>query len=221
MTPPRPRRGSFVLWLPVSRQSAVWRYLRQITPARNPSPRASASVASGRSWIASSSESPSEEACDCAAVGDDARADRRRRSPWSPYWRAHVSCHASPALAQPRRCRSPRPKSGQKDRQSHLSCSPSPFPGGQRRCRRLCLAFRCFVQRRTESQMSSVPPKHSVNVNAGPRGRFRRGRFSGPRQRTAVASGSAPPSELATKGTPPSAPKARSRTRARAEPRAR
>ena len=107
------------------------------------------------------------------AVGDDARADRTRHSPSSPYWRAHASGLASPAPARPCRYRSRRLKSGQKDRQSHLSYSPSPFPGGQRRCHRLCLAFRCFVQRRMESQMSSVPPEHLVNVNAGPPGMFR------------------------------------------------
>ncbi len=95
------------------------------------------------------------------------RADRRRRSPLIPCWRGHVSSLVSPVLARPRRYRSPRLKSDQKDRQSHLSCSPSPSPGGQRRCRRLCLAFRCFVQRRTESQMSSVPQKHSIDFNAG------------------------------------------------------
>src|ERR1700722_12375502 len=68
---PRRDRGGdqtrFSLCCPEANQP-FGRYLRQITPARNPSPRASASVDSGRSWIASSSVSPSEDACDWAVL---------------------------------------------------------------------------------------------------------------------------------------------------------
>jgi hypothetical protein len=105
-------------------------------------------------------------------VGDDPRADRRRHSPLIPYWRGHVSSRVAPVAAGPRRYRLPRPKSGQKDRLSCLSCSPSPSPSGQTRRPRLRLAFRCFVQRQTESPMSCVSPKHVSDVNVGPQGRF-------------------------------------------------
>ena len=44
------------------------RYRRQIRPTRNPNPRASAMADSGRSRTASSSESPSDAACDWAVL---------------------------------------------------------------------------------------------------------------------------------------------------------
>jgi hypothetical protein len=43
-------------------------YRRQIAPIRNPSPRAKATVDSGRSRTVSSTVSASEEACDCVAL---------------------------------------------------------------------------------------------------------------------------------------------------------
>jgi hypothetical protein len=163
--------GSFILGLLRSRGNQLG-----ATFARSPRPRTRAQER-GRAWIAGALElrlraSRRATKPEIAPCWRRPRADRRRHSPLIPYWRGHVSFHVSPALAQPRRYRLPRPKSGQKDRLSHLSCSPSPSPGGQRRCRRLCLAFRCFVQRRTVSQMSSVSPKHASDVNVGPRGRF-------------------------------------------------
>ena len=197
------------------------RYLRQITPGQESEPEASATVDSGRSRTASSSESPSEAACDCALFGDHARVDRTRHSPSTHIGarmvqaRLACSCATAPMSLAASEIWSERPPI------ASLMVAIS----FSRRAKALslpCLAPRCFVQRRMESQMSSVPPRHHADVNAGSRGRFRTPEpFSGPRPRTAVASGSAPPSESATKGTLPSAPKARSRTRATAGPRAR
>ena len=62
-------------------------YRRQITPNRNPSPRASATAESGRSRTTSSSESPSEEACD-------------RATPATTPSRSDASAAAAPTLAR-------------------------------------------------------------------------------------------------------------------------
>ncbi len=62
-------------------------YRRQITPNRNPSPRASATAESGRSRTTSSSESPSEEACD-------------RATPATTPSRSDASAATAPTLAR-------------------------------------------------------------------------------------------------------------------------
>jgi hypothetical protein len=152
------------------------RYLRQIIPAKNPSPTARTSVDSGRSCTAPSSESPSEDPCDCALLAT---------TPSRP----EASLTIDPILV--RACFIPLcgcscatvPRS--LDASEIWSESP-PIAflmfaiSFSKRAKALSPVSRVslLLEGRRERQTSSVYPKHAFDVNVGPRGRFPAGDLS-------------------------------------------